>query len=216
MKKPKNTINHYMQKYTEIVSIFPTPVYVTNLGRELSKEELSLINQAERETIEPGNNTISLDTYVLNKKQFASLKEELNLIIQDYFDKIISPANNISPYITQSWFSYLEKNQYFHKHHHANSLVSGVFYVSCNPEFDKIKFYRDGYVAIKPEVKDYNLWNSESWQLPINTGTIILFPSSLTHMVESKKGDGNRISLAFNIFIKGKIGNERRITSLNL
>jgi uncharacterized protein (TIGR02466 family) len=205
-----------MQKYTEIVSIFPTPVYVTNLGREISKEELDLINKAERYVINPGGNTISLDTYILNKEQFSSLKKELNLIIQDYFDKIISPANNIVPYITQSWFSYLDKNQFFHKHHHANSLVSGVLYVSCNPEFDKIKFYREGYVAIKPEVKDYNLWNSESWQLPINTGTIILFPSSLTHMVETKKGDDTRISLAFNIFIKGTIGNERCITSLTL
>ncbi len=53
-------------------------------------------------------------------------------------------------------------------------------------KFDKIKFFNDNYKTIKPEVKDWNIWNSESWWFPVKTGDIILFPSSLTHMVETK------------------------------
>jgi hypothetical protein len=46
------------------------------------------------------------------------------------------------------------------------------------------------------------------------TGDIILFPSSLTHMVETKEGTNTRISLAFNVFIKGTVGNNKNLTEL--
>jgi hypothetical protein len=35
-------------------------------------------------------------------------------------------------------------------------------------------------------------------------------------MVETKQGDNTRISLAFNIFIKGNIGNNKNLTELVL
>ena len=35
-----------------------------------------------------------------------NIKKELNLRVQDYFNKVISPANKITPYITQSWLNY--------------------------------------------------------------------------------------------------------------
>jgi hypothetical protein len=91
-----------------------------------------------------------------------------------------------------------------------------VFYINCDEQFDKIKFFKDGYITIKPEVKDFNIWNSETWWFSVKTGDIILFPSSLTHMVEIKEGSNNRISLAFNVFIKGKIGSNKKLTELIL
>ena len=52
--------------------------------------------------------------------------------------------------------------------------------------------------------------------LYVKTGDIVLFPSSLTHMVETKEGDNTRVSLAFNVFIKGTIGNNKQLTELKL
>jgi hypothetical protein len=43
-----------------------------------------------------------------------------------------------------------------------------------------------------------------------------MFPSSLEHMVETRKGVSTRISLAFNVFIKGKIGDSNNLTELFL
>jgi uncharacterized protein (TIGR02466 family) len=161
-------------------------------------------------------NKTSNNNYILNNKEFKDLKKELDLKIQDYFDKVISPSNNITPYITQSWLNYTETNQYHHKHAHPNSLVSGVFYINCHEEHDKIKFFNNNYKTIKLEIKDWNIWNSESWWFPVKTGDVILFPSSLTHMVETKQGDNTRISLAFNVFIKGTVGNNKNLTELIL
>jgi uncharacterized protein (TIGR02466 family) len=197
-----------------INGIFPTPIYISKIDRDITTKELSFIDKIKLDTYNNEGNTTSNDNYILNNKAFKNLKEELDLKIQDYFDKVISPSNNITPYITQSWLNYTETNQFHHKHAHPNSLVSGVFYINCNEEYDKIKFFNEKYSIIKPEVKDWNIWNSESWWFPVKTGDIILFPSSLTHMVETKQGDNTRISLAFNVFIKGTVGNNKNLTEL--
>ena len=199
-----------------INGIFPTPIYISKIDRELTKKELSFIDKTKLDTYNNEGNATSNDNYILNNKAFKDLKEELDLKVQDYFDKVISPANNITPYITQSWLNYTETNQYHHKHAHPNSLVSGVFYINCHEEHDKIKFFNDNYKTIKLEIKDWNMWNSESWWFSVKTGDVILFPSSLTHMVETKQGDNTRISLAFNVFIKGTVGNNKQLTELHL
>jgi uncharacterized protein (TIGR02466 family) len=200
----------------QINGIFPTPIYISKIDRDITNKELSFIDKTKLDTYNNEGNKTSNDNYILNNKTFKDLKEELYLKVQDYFEKVISPSNTITPYITQSWLNYTETNQYHHKHQHPNSLVSGVFYINCNEEHDKIKFFNDKYQTIKPEVKDWNIWNSQSWWFSVNTGNVILFPSSLTHMVETKEGDNTRISLAFNVFIKGTVGNNISLTELTL
>jgi uncharacterized protein (TIGR02466 family) len=196
--------------------IFPTPVYMSKLDRDLTKKELSFIDKTKLDFYKNEGNITSNDNYILNQKVFNKLKEDLDLRVQDYFKKVLSTTDAVTPYITQSWLNYTETKQYHHKHQHPNSLVSGVFYVNCHEEFDKIKFFNDTYKTIKPEIKDWNLYNSETWWFTVKTGDIILFPSSLTHMVETKEGDNTRISLAFNVFIKGTIGNNKNLTELVL
>jgi uncharacterized protein (TIGR02466 family) len=199
-----------------INGIFPTPIYISKLDRELTQLELKFVDKSKKDFYKNDGNITSNNNYILNEKPFTNIKKELDLRVQDYFDKVISPANNITPYITQSWLNYTEKNQYHHKHQHPNSFVSGVFYINCHKEHDKIKFFNDNYKTIKLEIKDWNMWNSESWWFTVNTGDVILFPSSLTHMVETKEGDNTRISLAFNVFIKGTVGNNKSLTELHL
>lgn len=199
-----------------INGIFPIPIYISKLNRELTNKELSFIDKTKLDTYNNQGNTTSNNNYILKHKLFKDLKEDLDLRVQDYFKKVISPTDAITPYITQSWLNYTETNQYHHKHAHPNSLVSGVFYINCDDKFDKIKFFKEDYKTIKPEIKQWNIWNSESWWFSVKTGDIILFPSSLTHMVETKEGTNTRISLAFNVFIKGTIGDNKSLTELIL
>ena len=162
---------------SNINGIFPTPIYFSKLDRELTNKELSFVDKSKLDFYKNDGNITSNNNYILNEKLFSNLKKELDLRVQDYFDKVISPANNITPYITQSWLNYTETNQYHHKHAHPNSLVSGVFYINCNEEHDKIKFFNENYKTIKLEIKDWNMWNSESWWFSLKTGDIILFPT---------------------------------------
>jgi len=204
-------------KEAVINGIFPTPIYMSKLDRALSPLELKFVDKNKKDFYKNEGNITSNNNYILNEKPFLNLKKELDLRVKDYFKKVISSTDAVTPYITQSWLNYTETNQYHHKHEHPNSLVSGVFYINCHKELDKIKFFKkDIYQTIKPETKDWNLYNSESWWFTVKTGDLVMFPSSLTHMVENKEGTNTRISLAFNVFIKGKIGVNKSLTELIL
>lgn len=199
-----------------ISAIFPIPIYQSKLNRNFTKKELLFVNKNKNNVFFNTGNCTSKNNYILNEKIFQTLKSELDLRVQDYFDKIISTNNNLKPYITQSWLNYTETNQFHHKHNHFNSLISGVLYINSDEKYDEINFFKDSYQTIKPTIKTFNSFNAESWNFSIKTGDIILFPSSLLHAVSNKKGDNIRISLAFNVFVKGEIGEENNLTKLNI
>jgi len=200
-----------------INSIFPTPIYTTKMDRGFTKQELQFIDNQKNKCNKNSGNINTKDNYILNRKEFKNIKKFLDTTCKDYLEKIISPKNNIELYITQSWLNYTEKNQYHHIHAHPNSVVSGVLYFDCNKENDQIKFTNPlGYQQIKPEIKDFNIWNSETWWFALETGQLVMFPSSTTHQVETKKGNNTRISLAFNTFYKGTIGSNNDLTELIL
>ena len=199
-----------------IHNLFPTPIYMTEIERPLNKKELLFIDKIKSDTYKNEGNTTSNNNYILEKKQFSKLKLDLDLIVKDYFDRIISTRDNIKPYITQSWLNYTNENQYHHLHAHPNSIISGVFYINADDKFDKIKFFKEKYQTIKFNIKEWNSWNSDSWWFSVKTGDIILFPSSLTHMVENKQGKNIRTSLSFNVFVKGKFGSNKDLTELIL
>ena len=206
-----------MKEISTVFGIFPIPIYLSKLNRKLTSVELKFVEKNKKDTIKNQGNIYSKNTCILNEKPFLNIKKELNLRIKDYFEKVLSTTDEVTPYITQSWLNYTETNQYHHKHEHPNSLVSGVFYINCHEELDKIKFFKkDLYQTIKPRIKEWNLYNSESWFFPVKTGDIIMFPSSLTHMVENKEGTNTRISLAFNVFIKGNVGDDLKLNQLML
>jgi len=196
--------------------LFPEPVYFSELSRALTKEELKTINKYKKKTYKNAGNITSKDNYVLENKALKNLKKDLDKNVLDYFDKVICTHKPIIPYITQSWINYTETNQFHHRHSHSNSYVSGVFYIAANKEVDKIIFHKKGIPQIQLEVIKFNVFNCSSWWYPVKTGDIILFPSSLEHGVDKKKGTHTRISLSFNVFMKGKIGNNLKLTELVL
>ena len=206
-----------MEKGVEVrvTGLFPVPIYQTILNRELTTEEINFFNQLEKRKNSYNNN--SKNNYVLDEKPLATLKDELFLRVEDYFQKIIRPKDNVTPYITQSWVNWTKTGEEHHKHAHSNSLFSGVFYIDADEEYDSIVFFkRNTYESLSIESSEYHVFNSESWTFSVKTGDIILFPSSLSHKVESKIGNNLRTSLSFNTFIKGTIGKKNNLTELKL
>ena len=204
-------------KKTIIENLFPTPIYMSNIDRKFTKQELIFVTEQKKHCKNNQGNINTKDNYVLNRKEFKNIKKFLDQCCKDYLEKIISPKNNIELYITQSWLNYTEQNQYHHIHSHPNSVVSGILYFDCDKKNDKVKFSNPiGYQQIKPQIKDFNIWNSETWWFALETGQLVMFPSSTTHQVETKQGTNTRISLAFNTFYKGTIGSNKYLTELIL
>lgn len=196
-----------------IHKLFPTPVGFFELPRELEESELSFVLGLDK-TANAGNTT-SANRNLLKTPELTKLREWVEDCLTQYFDGIYAPQG-VSPYITQSWANYTEPGQHHHKHAHPCSFVSGVFYVDADKDVDKIFFFKEKYDMLKIPAKSWNDFNSESWWFPVKTGLLILFPSHLTHMVETKQGNNLRTSIAFNTFVKGRFGNEENLTGLYL
>ena len=197
--------------------LFPEPVYSSELDRALTKKELETIAKYKKETNSNEGNITSSENYVLENKALNNLKKDLHTKVMNYFDKVICTDNLITPYITQSWINYTKSDQFHHKHSHQNSLVSGIFYISADKKVDSVTFYKASLDdRIKLNMTKYNIFNSSSCTFPVETGNILLFRSSLVHGVEKKKGNNERLSLSFNIFIKGTVGNKKELTELIL
>ena len=198
-----------------IHGIFPTPITFTSLEREFTPEELAIFENAGKTMVNNSGNMTSADNYLLDKPGLENLKAFVLSAVQHYMDKVIvADKDKVTPYITQSWLNYTEAGQFHHKHAHPNSFLSGVLYIDADEKNDKIYFYQDGYKQIKIPPKEWNLFNSESWFFTVKTYQIVVFPSHLTHMVEAKAGDNRRCSLAFNTFLRGKIGQQSELTEL--
>ena len=193
--------------------LFAQPVGFFDLGRELSDEEKFFLMELEQRP-NMGNRT-STNNFVLRDKLMTSLRGWMEDCVAEYFKATTNPKHDVTLRLTQSWVNYSEPGQYHHKHAHPNSFVSGVFYIQTNPN-DKIFFYRDGYSQIKFPPSEWNSWNSESWWFEAITGRLILFPSSLTHMVPTVEGEDVRVSLSFNTFPAGTVGEEMDLTGLKL
>ena len=197
-----------------IHNLFPTPVGMYKLDRDLTAKELSFLKK--QETRSNMGNTTTIDNTILKSKELTQLRDFIETKVLDYFTTVYSPKHKVNLKITQSWTNYTEHGQYHHKHEHPNSFVSGVFYIQADKAKDRIYFFRNGYQQIKFPPSDWNVWNSESWWFEVGTCDLILFPSSLTHMVQTVESNETRISLAFNTFPVGNVGEEMDLTGLQL
>lgn len=199
-----------------IEPIFPIAIGFNKLFRELTESEKDfLVNQKTYNNV---GNTTSENYYILNDEKLKDLKSFINESVLDYFKNVYAPDKLVVPYITQSWINYTEPGQYHHKHTHTNSIISGVFYVDADVEVDKVFFYRNtSSNQLTITTQNWNIYNSESHYYPVSSNDLVLFPSNLQHMVQTTENNKKtRISLAFNVFVKGYLGDDKSLAGLHL
>ena len=197
--------------------LFGIPIYATKLNREFTSEEMEEVMKHQDQTMKNISNYSSINNYILKEKLFSNLKNDLDKFIADYFDKIIKTKNNtIEPYITQSWLNYTKEKESHHMHSHPNSIISGVLYIKCVENNDMIEFYDTVPNQFQIPPKEFTQYNSKRWWFNVAEKDLLLFPSTTTHAVQIKKENNLRISLAFNVFVKGNIGDNSDLTELIL
>jgi len=146
---------------------------------------------------------ISKNLNILNNKNF----KELNLEINKCFKYVI---NNIYEYdcnffITKSWATKAEQDQYSMSHRHSNSWLSAVYYPDFDPAFI-IEFYNDVHNTFITVPKNYNIHNSTQWKFIPKKNSLIIFPSELRHKILINKSQKTRYSLSLNVLPQGIFG----------
>jgi len=198
-----------------IQGIFPTPIYINRFRRDLTEEESNFINSCLIRN--NASNKISTDFYVLDNPKLINLKNTLEWHLNFFYKSTWSPNLPSKIYITQSWLNFTRKGEYHGSHRHPNSFLSGVFYVKTKKDQDKIIFEKSDYQTILPMTNNPNPFNLSEHHLQVSTKDIVLFPSYLFHSVPKVSyEDDVRISLAFNSFIEGNIGETETAANLKL
>lgn len=194
-------------------NLFPTPVGITHIQNPVTEFEYKWIESLNKQ-LNKGNLT-SVNTYIFNEKCMERIALFCEEGLNNFFQEVYKPANpNTKLRITQSWANYTNINEYHHTHTHPNSFISGVFYVDTN-EQDKIIFYKPDQ-SFRISANEFNHWNSISWWMPTEPNSLLLFPSTLHHGVDPKETEGTRISISFNTFLTGEIGEGEFLTQLFL
>jgi uncharacterized protein (TIGR02466 family) len=198
----------------KIEKLFPTPLGIFNLNRKLTADEFSYIQNTQLK--QNVGNKSSIDNYILENPNLAELKTFFLSCINEFIKEIYDPINEIVPYITQSWINFTYPTEYHHFHKHQNSFLSGVFYVKVN-RHDKIHFVKESSQILFTIPKEFNVFNAESWFFEVEENSLVIFPSYQQHGVLALPYESNeRISIAFNTFLKGDIGSEQGLCMVKL
>jgi uncharacterized protein (TIGR02466 family) len=189
----------------EVYQLFPTAIGKFQYDN-ITKKEIDYVTNKLKYGKNAGN-SISEDKEVLTHKPLKKINDFIQSSLNEYFQTIYKPESGVSIYTTISWTNITHKDEWHHKHAHPNSFLSGVFYFQTT-EDDKIHFFKEGYKQLNPAITEFNIYNSETWWYPVEIGRLLIFPSNTFHEVYVIKHDTPRISLSFNTWLRGPIGDK--------
>jgi len=192
--------------------LFSTPVYINNVG-EFEKPDLRGLELSS--TTPQGdiyNFLSSVDKNVLDRPDFKSVRDVVMAELNVYGREVLAIDQGIELYVTNSWLNLQRRGQSAGAHMHNNSLISGVLYLKVNERSGDIVFHREALSLIPfPPALDldmtvFNIYNCKTWGYKPKTNDICLFPSVVLHSADRNESDEERWCLAFNAFVRGKIG----------
>jgi len=201
----------------ELIQLFPTPVLLTAYEENFDNELQFIKNidwgRKNQDMVE-SYNLQSTDTFLLEQAELSKIRFFIEKCLDIYRREVFCFKNDLV--ITQSWANKSGRDQKHHAHTHPNSIISGVFYFQADQTLPPIQFRRRTDDNFGLEIQQFNNFNSSTFILPIKSGELIIFPSTLEHSVPKNESDVERISLSFNTFAKNSLGSIESLTYLPL
>jgi uncharacterized protein (TIGR02466 family) len=190
---------------SHIANLFPIPVWVHTLAAEQAEEVnrgvLALLDglRAAQGEIAPGQPWQTPND--LHKRPEL---EVLNGCVATATGAILDhlKVEYGSFLVTGCWANVMPKGSPpSPSHTHPNNFLSGVYYVQTPAGGDSMVFHdpKAQTNIIAPRVTQPNEHNSRNATLAVQAGTLIMFPAWLPHSVGASSGDGDRVSVGFNV-----------------
>ena len=181
--------------------LFSKPIFKTYV--DLESLDLSQVKWAQNY-----NNWISDNQHIIQQPEFEKISEQVYHNVCEYFYGVMRASNDVEIYITESWLNKTEKGQVHHRHWHPNSILSGIVYLQGDPTSGRTSFITSQFDTLEYTIEESNLYNSRSWSVDPEVGSMLVFPSNVEHLVEEYLGEEPRITMSFNTFIRGDINKD--------
>jgi len=211
------------QKDYQVLSLFPTPLFITKMPDNLSNIIPFLDKQGPNKGSDVANyGERSANSYILNEPECIEAKTFILKQVKEFADTVLLyDYDNYE--LSQSWVSRKQPGQHHTMHTHPNSLISGVFYYGePSPKTPAIKFHKmkggmnvNQLQAKTQADKRLSEFAWEEFSVQFSPGLLVLFPSYLFHSVPINQSDKVRSSVAFNVVPKSNLGQEENLTELN-
>lgn len=112
--------------------------------------------------------------------------------------------------ITNCWGNINKQGESHHVHTHPNNFLSGVYYLRAPEKSGDIVFSdpRHQALVLIPSYQEFTPFNSARQRITPREGTLLLFHSWFQHQVEGNESEEERISISFNVMLKGDVGQQ--------
>ena len=200
----------------DVQPLFAEPFFRTNISDAISDEQIDYLKNLKMRKNK--SNLISDNLYIFEEPELKSIKDAVQEALDLYAGEVMGITQTL--FVTQSWTLVNNPNVGMHGHSHSNSLISGSLYYCELPQpvasmfFDRHNTYQQ--LQLNPEQEKQNIFNTPLNVVTPETGEVILFSSGIQHFVEPNTSNQPRYSIAFNTFIKGKLGEFRDVSELTL
>ena len=195
--------------------IFQTPVFLENLEGLTDSEGLyEYIDECCDGSVDNDwHFTASKFEFVQSKRQLhkeKKLENFCNSVYKAIADVCKTYQYSMGEYtseITEMWGNRQKPGTHFKTHSHYNNIFSGVFYLNEDAKFPCIKFFRPVENTFDLFKEEYNQFNQGSFSVPTKKDGLIIFPSWLTHCVDTNESEIDRLGISFNVMLRGKFYN---------
>lgn len=203
-------------KEFEVHSLFPVPFYTSEV--EVDMEDVANNIKKVARYQEGLNDSYGYiypkNEQLFNKKEFSELKTEVKKHVDKFMREILQYDYDES-FFACSWFNINKPGSHHHRHYHPNSIISGVVFVTRPEDSGHLLFnsphQRD--LQLSPKKGSTGSPFHDGIFIPKqDVGCIAIFPSWLEHAVSMNMSKEDRVTIAFNVFVKGHIGSAHTLT----
>ena len=149
--------------------------------------------------------TIDFEFRVL--EQFPKMKQMFTHISNRLIKEGLNYDNELE--ISSSWFTKTHKGEQSPMHDHKNCVFSAVYYYGDYDDKVANLIFKNPIVNLtsyRLNVGKSNKFNTYDIEITPQSGSLLIFPSYVSHKIDVHKSDIPRLSLAFNMVPVGQYG----------
>jgi len=189
----------------QVEKIWPTIIYTFNSKKIVIQEHEKMITHIQKDkNIATGFGLVQGQDDLHNLSSFKTF----SVFIKNLCSNILNQEGyeNQKIEITNMWANQQSDGGVHMPHSHANSVLSGVYYIKTTDKSSGIQFFdpRAQVKCLIPRRVKFTTDNSNMYEIPAVAGTGVVFPSWLMHWTPPNTGE--RISISWNILVRGHYG----------